>query len=371
MADLTPVEIQVLRDHAKAIVHMRRQKDEGRFGLVFGAGIGLDIDLPNWSDLVQRIADHPKISGRDAIQDIEGIDQSLAIQIQKLYEWYRMRRISGRGDEGDIFHHREKALIAQWREIVTECLYRDQEADFTPEKIKNKHPYLTEYVPLIELSDVTVNYNFDETLQLLMAGSETSRTGRKQFQRRFKTISKGAMRARAIYPVIYHPNGFLPRNLIESTDPIVFTEESFADQLLQMTQNREDFLMSHFGAKTCLLIGLSLSDANLKHLLRRNATANPGQCHYYVCFCDRNKPGDGARKALLHANFQVYNLVTLFLNRKEIAALGTLLSMSDDSLRQAAEELNINLKYLFYVTGPMGVGKSTCLSNLYSLTTYD
>jgi hypothetical protein len=177
--------------------------------------------------------------------------------------------------------------------------------------------------------------------------------------------------ARSLYHVIYHPNGYLPRNLIESTDPIVFTEESFADQLLQMNQNMESFLLNHLGTKTCLLIGLSLSDQNLKHLLRRSATTNPGQCHYYACFYDTEDISDEARISITNANFNVYNLITLFLNRQELAALGSLISMEEDKLRQGAEECDINLKYVFYVTGPMGVGKSTCLAGLYSLTTFD
>ena len=119
------------------------------------------------------------------------------------------------------------------------------------------------------------------------------------------------------------------------------------------------------------MIGLSLNDPNLKHLLRRSATTNPGQCHYYVCFYDKEPINEDAQVSITNANFQVYNLITLFLNRKEIAALGSLISMDENELRQAAEELDINLKYVFYVTGPMGVGKSTCLANLYSLTTYD
>src|SRR5205085_6971897 len=47
------------------------------------------------------------------------------------------------------------------------------------------------------------------------------------------------------------------------------------------------------------------------------------------------------------------------------------ISMDEPELRQGAEEFGINLKYVYYVTGPMGVGKSTCLGNLYSLTTFD
>jgi hypothetical protein len=371
MVDLSRVEASVLRKHAKAIVHMRSQKKERRFGLIFGAGIGKDLKLPNWDELVQRIAKHPAINGEPAIRDDEGTDQSLTIRIQKLFEWFRLNRKS----PGETTHlsgrrHQEKALVAEWRKIVRECLYQTVIDEYTSAGIRDKHPYLAKYIEIIQLSEVTVNYNFDETVQLLILGAEAGSSSSRAYARKFRTISKGTMRPHALYPVIYHPNGYLPRNLLESTDQLVFTEESFADQLLQINQHKEDFLLNHFATKTCLFIGLSLNDANLKHLLRRSAAANPGQCHYYVCF-NEGRICDEAKIAMRYANFQVYNLVTLFMNKEEIAALGSLISKPDDELRRGAEAQEINLKYLYYLTGTMGVGKSTCLSNLYSLTTYD
>jgi hypothetical protein len=335
VARLSSIEQRILKKYTRAVVHMRRQIDEHRFGLVFGAGIGNDLKLPNWEELIERIADHPKVKGRNAIQSGAGLDQSLTIQIQKLFEFYRVKAFPKAGRQEDVFRHREKQLIADWRKIVTECLYETVQ-HFTSDGIVVNHPYLGAYADVIGRCDVTVNYNFDETLQVLLSGRSTHLS---QPRRRFKTISKGIMRPRSIYHVIYHPNGFLPRNLIESTDPIVFTEESFADQLLQMNQNMESFLLNHFGTKTCMLIGLSLNDPNLKHLLRRSATTNPGQCHYYACFCDGEDISDEAVVSITNANFNVYNLVTLFLNRQELAAFGSLISMDVDELRQGAENL--------------------------------
>lgn len=366
---LSQIQIEILSLYSRAIVHLRRQTDEHRFGLVFGAGIGSDLHLPNWSELINRISLHPDVLGKSVLQDNIGLDQSLTIQIQKLFEHYCAKTISKKNRQKDRFRHQEKQLIAAWRKIITNCLYETVDLPtFTPEGISQGHPYLGAYEKIIAKCDVTVNYNFDETLQVMLSKNIINN---KSKGREYKTISKGIMRPRSIYHVIYHPNGFLPRNLIESTDPIVFTEESFADQLLQLNQNMESFLLNHFATKTCLLIGLSLNDPNLKHLLRRSATANPGQCHYYVCFYDEETINEDAKAAIRYANFQVYNLITLFLNREELKAFGELLSMDEEELRQGAEEASIELKYVYYITGPMGVGKSTCLANLYSLTTYD
>ncbi|MCP4562917.1 MAG: hypothetical protein GY873_25065 [Bosea sp.] len=366
MPDLSDIETDLLRRHAKAIVHLRRQKSLKKLGLVFGAGIGKDVGLPSWDELVSRIASHPDVNGIEALQEAPGIDQSLTIRIQKAFEWFRSHWEAPADIKSMDRRHRERALVARWREIVRDCLY-EKATDYSTEGIRNKHPYLDQYRKIIKESEVTINYNFDESLQLLLR-DETFDS--EQMRKSFRTISKGTLRSRTLDPIIYHPNGFLPRNLLESTDQLVFSEESFADQLLQLNQHKEDYLASHIAGKTCLFIGLSLNDANLKHLLRTGATANPGQCHYYVCYDDGTLCND-AKDALRLANFQVYNLITLFLGKAGISALGSLITKDDTQINRGAEQAGINLRFFYYVTGPMGVGKSTCLSHLYSLAAYD
>ena len=241
--DAASVEGQVLRKHAQAIVHMRGQLSEDRFGLVFGAGIGQDIQLPSWDDLVGRIAAHPQVAGKEAVKTNAGMDQSHTIGIQKLFEWFRINHKDINKSNHRDRRNNEKSIIAEWRKIVVACLYATVDpVVYAPGAIKNHHPYLGAYEDIIRASPVTINYNFDQTLQLLLSevtGNPASHTKR---QRNFRTISRGRVRSRRGSPVIYHPNGFLAQNLLESTDQIVFTEESFADQLLDMTQHKEDLL---------------------------------------------------------------------------------------------------------------------------------
>jgi predicted ATPase len=68
---------------------------------------------------------------------------------------------------------------------------------------------------------------------------------------------------------------------------------------------------------------------------------------------------------------RVYNLVTLFLGDDEIRALGTLIRCPWEDYRRIAEEASVPTKYVFYLTGAPGVGKTTVLRHLASLKTYD
>lgn len=71
------------------------------------------------------------------------------------------------------------------------------------------------------------------------------------------------------------------------------------------------------------------------------------------------------------ANFEVYNLVTLFLTDAEYASLGRLLTAKEPVLKKEAEELGAELSYFYYLSGPIGAGKTTALGYLGSFNTYE
>jgi hypothetical protein len=131
-------------------------------------------------------------------------------------------------------------------------------------------------------------------------------------------------------------------------------------------------LIHHLSKTTCLFIGLSLSDPTLRHLLRQSAVINPGHYHYYVQYVRSGEKRDAdAEKAATAANFEVYNLITLYLTDAECAALGRLLTLTEDSLKKKAEELGAELSYFFYLSGAIGAGKTTALGYFGSFNTYE
>jgi hypothetical protein len=120
------------------------------------------------------------------------------------------------------------------------------------------------------------------------------------------------------------------------------------------------------------LLGLSLDDATLKHLLRHNEHLYPGHYHYYVAHVSDGATVDSnCEKAVVDSNFAVYNLITLFLTNEEIAAIGELLGMERNEFKHLAEDCCVPITYRFLLTGPVSVGKSTAASNFRSLRTHD
>ena len=356
---------KILTDYARAIVHMRRQKSQQRFGLIFGAGISTDFGFPSWNELIRRIATHDKVKGLDMLND--GISNSSISQL--LFQKFKInieKKLPADFDEND---KKNSFIQSEWHKIIHDSLYK--EAPISAEDFLKRDSYLREYLNIIKSTRLTINYNFDDTLQTLISESRSKDERKKS--RGFRTIWNSDIQMYPENGVIYHPNGFLPHKLTEKpSDNLIFLEDSFGDQLIESAYGHYAALSYHLSQNTCLFIGTSLKDATLKHLLRKNAKIHPGHVHYYVYYLNSiEELTKEHRKAITDANFQVYNLVTLFLTKSDIKSLGQLLSGTDEDIELLSDELGLNTTYRFFLTGSVCVGKSTTLSNFRSLRTHD
>ena len=132
-------------------------------------------------------------------------------------------------------------------------------------------------------------------------------------------------------------------------------------------------LLNHLSKHTIIFLGLSLNDTNVKHLLRVSARHNPGNFHYHIHWCETSKPPSPEQEAIRKANFSTYNLVTLFLTTDEIKELARLLvaDRNEFSGQCDAELDGVCTEYCYYLTGPVGSGKTTTLEQIRSVGTFD
>jgi hypothetical protein len=363
---LDDTEKTVLAKCGRSLAHLRAEIDDRRFGLVLGAGVSKPLNFPSWSELVDRIAKHADVDGEHVVAGA-GSNLPDTSKTQMLFQHYKSKVLDLTSEP--ITAKFERRIQGQWRRIIQDCLYKG--VPETAKDLKDKHPYLRYLMPVIAKPGMTVNYNFDDTIQQILLLE--SPHGTPNSVRGFETVSNASLSFRPDSTILHHPNGFLPRNLLEHpSENLIFSDHSFADQLIESMAGYHSSLLHHFSKTTCVFIGLSLHDATLRHLLRQSAIINPGHYHYYVHW---QRPGvasdPAAESALRDANFEVYNLVTLFLRDDEIAAFGRLLAMPETDLRREAEEIGVHLKYFYYLTGAIGAGKTTCLSYFGSFKTYE
>jgi hypothetical protein len=361
MAEFSQTDGVVLGRYPRAIFHLRSQISAIRFGFVFGAGICTGIGFPRWSELVRRIANDPEVRGQQLLQNMRANVSDMA-KTQMLYQHFRGLSLDESGSS--LSAKFERATQGRWMRIVQRCLY--ETVDPSIESIAKSHKYLSLLIPLILKSPMTITYNFDDTVERLAEKANTS-------GRSCEPIWNSHFQPRQNVSVVYHPNGYLPTNLLDyPSDTIVFSESTFADQLISSMAGYHSSILHHLSKTTCVFVGLSLQDETLRHLLRQSARMNPGHYHYIIKLLRDGEPRNTQVEiSQTEANFSVYNLITLYLTEDEIASLARLLNMPEPELVREAEELGVDTKYVFYLTGAIGSGKTTNLLYLGSLITYE
>lgn len=357
--------LSVLQRYSRAIVHMRQQQSTQRFGLVFGAGASTDLGFPNWNDLITKIAAHREVGGTALLEASKGHTS----QSQLLFQHYRAKCATAAKLADHEYNRLDVRIRADFQRIVHECLYEHVPSDISQLKAQDK--YLWAFLDVLKATPLTVNYNFDDTLQRLLADARTAEE--RQNKRGFSTVWSSNIQLNSRRGVIYHPNGYLPHRLTERpSEHMVFLEDSFADQLIDSMAGHYTALANHLSQTTSLLVGLSLADSTLRHLLRQNAKAYPGHYHYYVAYVRDDAELDSSFvDAASAANFDVYNLITLFLKAPEVASLGKLLALNADDFAPKVEEVGRQNVQRYFLTGSVSVGKSTTTAHFRSLATHD
>lgn len=349
---------ELLAKYPREISFLRGQRLRKRLRFVFGAGVSKPIDFPTWPELVGRIA--KRVDGEALVSG--KLDKgSLTAKVQYLYEHFIRSELAAKKFKDDRFKKEEAR--ARWNEILQKCLY---------ERTKDieDHPYLTKMAALIQESRFVVTYNFDDSIEKLITNRipDDARSGKKPFE----TIWSLAAQLREDVITIYHPNGYIPSGRHDyASDRIVFSDESFSNQIIGDQPGSHSFV-HHFLQNTCVLFGLSLEDVSLRQHLRRLALIAPGLNHVLVAHFDPLKPYTSDQQAAISAaNFEVYNLLTIFLTSDDICSLCELLAESTPEFSDRAARLGIPIKYTFYITGGVAAGKTTAVGQFGSCFTYD
>lgn len=362
---------ELLKAYPKPVVHLRRQFKEKRFGLVLGAGVGIDFRVPLWVDLVKKIAADPQVDGLDVLLG-EVEKKSLPYKTEMLFQCFQKKTLETLPN-GLPELVKKSTINAKWSEICARYIYADEEPDL--DKALIAHPYFEALLPLVQGSHLTITFNFDDFLERSLALRKRDVDERN---RGYEIVTDPWPQFRRSDSVIYHPHGIVPAHyrLMElPVDRFVFSEAAYSTQYVGSRGHDSSFLLSHFARNTCLLLGCTLEE-ELRNVLMRGAQINPGNYHYYVHFIESEDSGPTeAQKSLIsETNFNVYNLITLFLTRKKIRALLELLNidnLKDSVLKDLGDQSDVNLKYNYYLTGAIGVGKSTTASLLRSLHVLD
>jgi hypothetical protein len=345
----------------------QRRVKHSRLGLVLGAGVSHDANIPIWNELVERLmvaADFP--TDRTEAHKKDGTTPTLLAEMA-----YRSHFDSQTKSHSDMpLKFRKYQVDASWCVKIHGCLYEKVHGK-TFAEIAAPHVYLEPLAELICRSRFAITLNFDDIVDEAVIAHTAQGKGPNP-----EIITRPKIETRKDAPVIYHINGRLPREELRGrSEHVLLTEEAFADILLSPNSQDAEFVINQFAVRTFLLVGVSLTDNSLKNLLRSAAKRNPSNHHFIIYFEEEGNPRPKeVRQDIFDVNLHVYNLISIFLTRNGIKALVQMLNLDmeneefEDQLRHITK-IKIDRKY--YLVGAVAVGKSTTLEALRCFTTHE
>ena len=231
------------RRYSRSIMELSQTLKDGKLTLVVGAGCSIEAGIPLWNELLIRLLE-------SMLKKMNSIDSDSLLNVvpdefQKRYNPSAL--IIGKylkSNLGDDF------LI----ELRTALYKNDPDTCEIINAIINLARPQRDGKSL----DSIITFNFDSLIEENLE---------KNNIRHKAVYTEGIRNIRQEIP-IYHVHGYLPRNgKITEENEIVFSEESYHSQFIDPYNWSNLIQLNKLSQNTCLFIGSSVTDPNLRRLL--------------------------------------------------------------------------------------------------------
>lgn len=213
----------------------------GNLTLFCGAGISYEAGIPTWNTLLKSLLKEVYSDNKD----IPDIDIRLANLFQKRINVSPL-----------ILAQYLKTLLGKkFTSTVRETLYKNcNDKSKVIDAIRELSRPKRERKPL----RAVINFNFDDLIEESLAKEKVD----------FKCIYTEGERFSDKQMPVYHPHGCLPRKkTLTSKNEIVFSEDAYHSQFIDAFSWSNLVQLNHLNNCTCLFIGISLTDPNMRRLL--------------------------------------------------------------------------------------------------------
>jgi hypothetical protein len=113
--------VDLIGRYPRPIAHMRQLVKKRKLGLALGAGVSQSAKLPDWTHLLEKLAE--KIEQLQGTRGRNIGEQSAPMQAQILLSRYRHYRESQPDFADNEASHREAVVASGWRSLVRDVLY--------------------------------------------------------------------------------------------------------------------------------------------------------------------------------------------------------------------------------------------------------
>lgn len=227
--------------------HLKEAYNSGNLNFVLGSGISSEFGIPTWENLLQRLL-------MTTIEEEEEKADVLSKLFSKIFNPSPL--IAGRYLEESF---NDDKIKNKFEKQVREALYRtfdnDSKSLIVDEIVKfclapGNSPNL----------DGIITYNYDDIIE--------TKLKEKNLDMPFESVFGQAINPDNNILKIYHVHGFLPRKgNIENDNKITLGEFVYHEQYNNTYSWNNIVQINKFRDKTCLFIGTSLTDPNIRRLL--------------------------------------------------------------------------------------------------------
>jgi len=245
---------EIERSYDNAIESLTSALQTGKLTLVCGAGVSIGAGIPSWNNLLLRLLESMMIKISN--------DHSISLKNVSANEFQRRLGSSSLMIGKYLKSNLGKDFLPELREALydgnpTSCDLIDAIVDVSRPQRNSK--------PL----DSIITFNFDGLIEENLKSSNVKHS----------SIFTEGLRSNPAELPIYHVHGFLPRKgRISKETEIVFSEDAYHTQFIDPFSWANLIQLNKLSQNTCLFIGLSLTDPNLRRLLdvsnRKDPTNN-------------------------------------------------------------------------------------------------
>ena len=231
----------------------------GDLTLICGAGISVDAKIPSWNDLLLDLLETMIVK----------ISNKKVIPLNSINNNY-------------------KPIFSSSSLIMGKYLKSNLGKDFLPalrDTLYKKNPVTCDLIEaIVEMSrpqrdgkplNSIITFNFDALIEENLEKNNI----------KFRAIDNEGIRNNSTELPIYHVHGYLPRTgKIPSNTNIVFSEDAYHTQFIDPFSWSNLIQLNKLSQNTCLFVGLSLTDPNLRRLLDVAHRKNPSSSlnHYII-----------------------------------------------------------------------------------------
>jgi hypothetical protein len=266
-------------ERTKRIEQLKLKYKDGNFSLLLGAGVSCDAKLPSWEQLISSLlikyfSETQNADNKFSQKSINTISENFKdnyFNSALLSARYLKKSFTKSDEPSDKF-----------KNIIHEILYKTNKV--------NRDSKLIEVIGKLCIPtrlrahiDSIITYNFDDLIEQKL----------KKLNLHHHVIPNELETYSIKELPVYHVHGFIPENPNNYDDyignEIVFSEDGYHKMYSDSYHWSNLVQLTHLREKSCLMIGLSMDDPNLRRLL--DIVSNPSVESKHYAILQRVKEG--------------------------------------------------------------------------------